>query len=93
MDGYIYLVYLPSLLAVAGYIYKIGVTKNPKNRLKAYKNAEVVICHKVADYLHKEKVVKRAFRHKAVIGQEWFCLTQIEKIEIKHFILGNLEHL
>ena len=91
--GFIYFLSMPSQLTLSGLIYKIGRTINPKQRFHVYPHRTIIALKECVDFMNKEAEIIYHYQHRAILGREWLDLDIVEKIEIKHFILGNLEHL
>jgi len=71
--------------------YKIGVTKNIKNRTKKYitespHKIKVVISAKVKDHLNKERFLHNFFKKSRIRG-EWFSLTEQDIQTITAYII------
>jgi hypothetical protein len=80
--GYVYLIKMDSH-------YKIGISKNPKRRLKAFstmpQEVEVILTAKVNDYARIEEELHEKYKEKRVRG-EWFELDDLEVKEITDYL-------
>jgi hypothetical protein len=80
--GYVYLIKMDSH-------YKIGISKNPKRRLKAFstmpQQLEVILTAKVNDYARIEEELHEKYKEKRVRG-EWFELDDLEVKEITDYL-------
>lgn len=82
--GYIYIIKSNGL-------YKIGRSKNIKNRIKLYKTEnpfgiDVIFQKKVDDYINKEIKLLNMFNDKLKLGKEWFYLSDKDINLIKKII-------
>jgi hypothetical protein len=71
----------------SGRYYKIGSTKNPKNRFRKYitenpNKIEVVIQKEAYSYIDAEKLLHELFNEKRCHG-EWFLLNEEDLVLIK----------
>lgn len=84
--GYIYVVKM-------GIHYKIGISVNPKKRLKEFTilpyELETVLCEKVFDYQTIEKELHEHFDRKCVRG-EWFELDEQDLAYIRGYIANKI---
>jgi len=87
-----------TILKESGYIYilknkefyKIGRSKNPKNRIKSYvtenpDEIEIILCEYVDDYKKAEEELHILFKDKKHRG-EWFKLNNEDIELIKNYI-------
>lgn len=81
-DGYLYVVKLDSA-------YKIGISKNPKQRLKEFTllpyKLETIVCEKVYDYAQLEAELHLFFSDKHMRG-EWYKLEESDITKIKNIV-------
>ena len=80
--GYVYLIKM-------GEYHKIGISKNPKQRIKAFstmpQEVEVILTEKVNDYARIEEELHEKYKAKRVRG-EWFELDDLEVKEITDYL-------
>lgn len=80
--GYLYVVKLDSA-------YKIGISKNPKQRLKEFTllpyKLEPIVCEKVYDYAQLEAELHLFFSDKHMRG-EWYKLEESDITKIKNIV-------
>lgn len=84
--GYIYVVKM-------GMHYKIGISANPKKRLKEFTilpyELETILCEKVFDYQNIEKELHEHFDKKCIRG-EWFELNENDLSYIRGYIANKI---
>lgn len=69
--------------------YKIGISKNPKQRLGEYtkyaKEPHTIILKYCRDYVNIEETLHQKYAQKNIRG-EWFSLSEFDLSEISHFL-------
>lgn len=69
--------------------YKIGISKNPKQRLGEYtkyaKEPHTIILEYCRDYVNLEETLHQKYAQKNIRG-EWFSLSKCDLLEISHFL-------
>lgn len=69
--------------------YKIGISKNPKQRLGEYtkyaKEPHTIILEYCRDYVNLEETLHQKYSQKNIRG-EWFSLSECDLSEISHFL-------
>lgn len=69
--------------------YKIGISKNPKQRLGEYtkyaKEPHTIILEYCRDYVNLEETLHQKYAQKNIRG-EWFSLSECDLSEISHFL-------
>jgi hypothetical protein len=80
--GYVYLIKM-------GEYYKIGISQNPKKRIKEFtllpQKLEIILTAKVNDYARIEEELHEKYKAKRVRG-EWFGLDDLEVKEITDYL-------
>lgn len=69
--------------------YKIGISKNPKQRLGEYtkyaKEPHTIMLEYCRDYVNLEETLHQKYAQKNIRG-EWFSLSECDLSEISHFL-------
>jgi hypothetical protein len=92
IPGHIYIIREREFIRLNEDIYKVGRTKNLKQRFRDYpKGSEVIFCYQVDDTIEIEKIVlselRNCFKNRRDIGSEYF---EGNKIKISELILKTI---